>query len=41
MSLPSVIRDLSDPGVYLTSPAVFALISDNFDKQDMDTLVIL
>ena len=35
----SVYSELSDPGVFYCSPAVLALFSDNFDKQDMDTLV--
>ena len=35
----SVHSELSDPGIYYCSPAVLAMFSDNFDKQDMDTLV--
>ena len=34
-----VFSELSDPSVFYCSPAVLALFSDNFDKQDMDTLV--
>lgn len=33
------MSDLSDPHIYMCSPAVLSLFSDNFDKQDMDTLV--
>jgi len=35
----SVHSELADPGIYLCSPAVLAMFSDNFDKQDMDSLV--
>merc|ERR1719323_770222 len=35
----SVLSDLTDPDIYMCSPAVLTLFSDNFDKQDMDTLV--
>ena len=31
--------ELADPGLDLCSPAVLAMFSDNFDKQDMDSLV--
>ena len=34
-----MLSDLTDPDIYMCSPAVLTLFSDNFDKQDMDTLV--
>jgi len=39
----NVSSELTDPGIYLCTPAgqdtVLAMFSDNFDKQDMDSLV--
>jgi len=34
-----VIHDTLDPNIYICSPEVLALFSDNFDIQDMDTMI--